>query len=137
MRGLVATFDNIKFPRAEDEKDSDRNSASRSNQTWEERCKSLRVAVRPPENTLHHITQALVMSTLQSGDGSYAFANRPRPTLNSVGGLDSDSPAQMWARETDQRLLIFGTELWRNPEVYVGSHRATKVELACAANLIG
>ncbi len=91
-----------------------------------------RLPLRMPSAGLAAITDAL-MSNHPSTEPS-AYATRPVPRLDKKMRGQVEPQTLLATRPgekalSDQTLLLLGTDLWRSPQVFVGSYRATRVEV--------
>ncbi len=92
-----------------------------------EECKKLRLDVRPDNDLVQSITAALTKSRLRPTPPSgAAFSRKPGPTIELP--RDDSAPVLLRAGE-EQTLLVLGKNLWRTPQVFVGSQPADRVRL--------
>lgn len=76
-----------------------------------------------PDDAMLRLTEAVVGTSIGIDEPNALIAKRPRPRIEQV------TPDSLRAGMTGQALLITGSDLWRSPQVMVGSQRASKVEI--------
>ena len=102
---------------------------------WENKIEKL--PLRMPSAGLVAITTAL-MSNHPSTEPS-ACPTRPGPRLRKPPGNQTEPQTLCATRPgekapSEQTLLLLGEDLWRSPQVFVGSYRATRVDVLPSMN---
>jgi hypothetical protein len=115
------------------------NLLQRDRPLWD--GKQIVLPLRPPPDMTARIVQALVQNN--PSDEEFLYSSRPRPVVDWPGSQHSSSggdpsqprPAVLRASaETGQHVLILGQELWRNPQVFIGSQPASRIRILSDMN---
>jgi hypothetical protein len=86
-----------------------------------------------PEDRNRAITAALVSHHASALAAVYRDSARPRPRVERPA-RDSAGSNLLVAGEKNQRLLVMGEHLWREPQVFVGNQRADRVDVLADMN---
>ena len=94
---------------------------------------TIELSLPAPNDQMDRITNALLSFGANPNVGPAQFQPRPHPVITFPDrNLGSQVSIQGIKKKTDgirRQILIRGKELWRNPQVFLGSQQASKVEV--------